>query len=391
MKKMFFYAAVAAVAFASCSKDNGVEVPTINEENEGLQPIEFRMSTNMEVTTRGGGAVGDATEAENKWNKQLLNVYMFDSCSMNLAKTAEGEFYFVNDTIKAPAGVSTGPAHIGTAAEPVVKYYGPNKEDVYDFFAYHADDATKGATPANVGDTVYTVSVTIDGTQDLMVAKAWLNKEDSATYKTNGAFTSDEAFATACKRVYSSYSARRGVQPRFAFKHLLSRFVFSAEAANDDALEIMIDSVKITEAYTTAKMTIAALNEENLGLSEWKDPAILALKTRNEDTLKIDTLKEVNKKVKLGESLLLAPKAEGTKAAPATYELEVYYSQMKGEKKLTDKYTALIEAPEKTGYQFKKGYQYAVNIKIYGFQMIELICDLTRWEDGGNIDIDSEE
>ena len=390
MKKMFFYAAVACVAFASCQKE--IELPTNVEENEIVdEAIQFQVSNSIDVTTtRGAGAVGDTIGGKNWWNGEKLLVYMFDKGTMNLAIDSTELItlpsgvkgyghYFANDTITAPNGDAAADS---TFNEVTKEYYGPNKYNVYDFFAYHADDATNGAVPGpNDAKDAYEVAVTIDGTQDLMVAKAKMNKADITKYGNSD-----------YDRIYSAYSARRGVHPRFAFEHKLSRFVFKAEAADVDAQGIHIDSIKV-RANTTAIMTVAAKDEKKLGLLNWGAPKDLLLKDDEGKPFTKVRLGGKGVKSDLGESMLLEPKAKDPNGDPATYDLIVYYSQMVAGRTepLKAEFKSEIEAPAKTEKAFWAGYQYQVNIKVYSFQEIILTCDLTAWQDGGSIPVDPEE
>lgn len=397
MKKMFFYAALATVALVSCSKDNGFEAPFV-EENETKEAIKFNLSSNINVTTRGKGAVGGmgTTEDPNNWDGEELYVYMFKKGTMVLAEdstvapdpiTNGYQPYFENVMIKAPAA---DPNKVKDSFEEsefggTKKYYGQNKYDVYDFFAYHADDAVYDKlgnrlepTLNGAGDA-FTVPVTIDGTQDLMVAKAGLNQED--TEKLQG---------SDLTRVYSAYSARRGVHPRFAFSHELSRFVFNAVSANGNAKDITITKVEVV-ANTEATMTVAATDPSKLGLSDWKTEGTLPLTDciKDENNKYIFTQKQLgaeNETVVLGKCMLLAPKAK-VDGNPATYTLAVEYTNGTS----STVFNSVITAPAKTDNEFKKGYHYTVNIMVYGFEEIKLICDLTPWQDGGDIPVGDEE
>ena len=283
--------------------------------------------------------------------------------------------YFENDTIIAYGAVDNQ----GTFKKSTGKYYGQNKYNVYDFYAYHVDDAINGAPTYNDVEKAYQAGVTIDGSQDIMVAKAGLNKEDEDKLK--------DADKT---RVYSAYSARRDVHPRFAFNHELSRFVFNAISANDKAEGIRISSVVVKKAQNEATMTVAALDETKLGLSGWKGEVDFSLKN-------MDPYAELGKKgdtLALGAynqpkagSLLLAPKAKVNNEA-ATYDLTVEYTDGEGRVAV---FNSAITAPAKTGDEFKKGYIYTVNIMVYGFEEITLVCDLKKWEDGGHIDVGGDE
>lgn len=392
MKKMFFYAALATAALVSCSKDNGFEAPFV-EENETKEAIKFNLSSNINVTTRGKGAVGGmgTPEDPNNWDGQELYVYMFKKGTMELAEdstvapdpiTNEYQPYFKNVMIKAPAADANEGSFEENEFGGTKKYYGQNKYNVYDFFAYHADDAVLDELGNRVepilngaGDA-YTVPVTIDGTQDLMVAKAGLNQEDT-----------DKLQGSDLTRVYSAYSARRDVHPRFAFSHELSRFVFNAVSANEKAKDITITKVEVV-ANTEATMTVAATDPSKLGLSDWKTPATLLLKDKNSDSFTPQVLGAKDDVVALGESLLLAPKAkEEGNNNPVTYTLAVEYTNGTS----STVFNSVITAPAKTDNEFKKGYHYTVNIMVYGFEEIKLICDLTPWQDGGDIPVGDEE
>ena len=130
MKKMFFFAAVAGVAFASCTKD--VEAPVSNVADD-KDAIVFQLGNPLGVSvTRGQGAVG-GTEAEgNAWNGETLRVFMFKkgleklTPAHNLTTDAP---YFVNTPVTAPTEGASG-----VAKQEVVQYYPGSGE--FDFFAY---------------------------------------------------------------------------------------------------------------------------------------------------------------------------------------------------------------------------------------------------------------
>ena len=369
MKTKFFYAAAAVIALASCSKENVVESPVLtNNGEESVEAISFQMGSSFELATKGTGAVGDNTEETNLWNGQTLNVYMFDKGTLNLAenKTTEKN-YFENAVVTAPTGVKSGEAIYGAA-----QYY-PTTGN-FDFFAYHADDAVAVAPALNAEKNAYTVAVTIDGTQDLMVAKAGLNDLDRATFEGDGRGYDYE-------RVYSAYSARRGVQPRFTFKHLLSRFIFQAEAAEEGAAGA--EGIKITKieikAPVKGNMTVAALDEAALGVVFGTETADLVLNDRG-TSMTVKELK-LGEKVVLGESMLLP--AGGTE-----YVANIYYEQQKNTLE-KDVYTTTIKLSDNSA--FVAGTQYKVNIKVYDFKDIKLTTDLTPWVDGEDVTLDAEE
>lgn len=406
MKKSFFYVALAAVAFTSCSKRDDVAVNN-NNSTEDKQAIQFVMGSPIEITTRGTGAVGDVDGGENYWAGEKLNVFMFNRGSETLEITKNettGMDYFNDAPIWAPAadaGVDAGKAEYGD-----VQYYPGSGE--YDFFAYRADDA---AVTDEVGKnvitmvpedapTAYTVEVNIDGTQDLMFAKAIMNQEDST-----------KLTPEAMHRVYSSYAARRGIQPRFKFEHLLSRLVFNVEAAEETAGRpntipvdsiipdslyrgVCIDSIKIMDVYNNGVMTVAYVGEKPQNIVTWNtdvEKQALSLKNREnagESAFDLAPFQPMhNTPLRVGESILL-PESE-------SYELMVYYSQYPSDETYDDdlkaKFTYFKKIAPANGLGFQKGTQYDVNIKVYGAQQIQLELELTPWAEGGDIPVDSED
>ena len=75
------------------------------------------------------------------------------------------------------------------------------------------------------------------------------------------------------------------------------------------------------------------------------------------------------------------------------YETEIYYSQIKanGGKKDTIKNVYPAEIKLKDGSPFVKGTQYDVNIKVYDNKLIVLTAELKPWEDGEDVELDSEQ
>ena len=382
MKKMFFFAAVAGVAFASCTKD--VEAPVSNVADD-KDAIVFQLGNPLGVSvTRGQGAVG-GTEAEgNAWNGETLNVYMFEEGTMNLAwNETTVASYFENAAVTAPKGLASDVADYGTPQ------YFPSSGD-FDFFAYHGDDAVVVTPALNANGNAYTVPVEIDGTQDLMVAKAALNGDDETIIANWEQANPGKTFDL--DRVYSAYAARRGVNPRLTFKHLLSRFVFQAVAAEPDAAGV--DGIQITaievEAPSTGVMTVAALDVNALGVAFDQDNVVpMNLKSRTvnadgsftmNDALDIVYLNEAEY-TRLGESLLLP-------AGATEYTAYIHYVQYKDGQAIRDTYTAPIVLSGNK--PFEAGYQYKVNITVYGFKEIVLTADLEAWKEGEDIPFDGE-
>ena len=364
--KKFFYVAAAflAAGFVSCSENNGDDF-TATAPGSDLAPIRFDLGAsrvNIEqkaAATRGKGAVGDLDGANNVWNGEELKVYMFDKGTLDLALDATGDNspLFDNAPIIATAG-----ANIVEAATQ--KYY--PMQGNFDFFAYHADDAATGVDVVE-GTDVFTLPVTIDGSQDLMVAKAELQAGEAE--KLGDARKDD---------YYSAFSARKGVNPHFTFQHLLTRFVFNVKAdAEVKVDDVKIKGVKISEANTTADMVVAYTTAPTEFLNNQANPATVLLQG-----IAVDGEKPSKDKFeKIGESLLLMPQA--------SYEVEFVIEQTVNGNPRNINYPATLSAAELgIGDKFVAGKQYNVNLTLYGLSEIVLKLQLKPWEDGGDINVD---
>lgn len=132
----------------------------------------------------------------------------------------------------------------------------PNGEchkDAYDFFAYYTDDAE--VRHVSRGEDFVTVSLTINGSQDIMLAKAALTKK-----QLNNLNAADKEAATAYS--FSHFCAFRNIYPVFTFTHCLARLDF--EVVTQNGVEVKNISVLSPKS---ARLTVAAKDESMLGIS----------------------------------------------------------------------------------------------------------------------------
>ena len=171
MKKHLFIAFAAAGLLASCSSnDDDFNAPGGNQsginENEPAE-ILIGVGAQASVATRGTGSVGAThnTIDANNWAKQIVNVFMFNRGSFELANDADGNPIYNNAVFMTPATGSTGVAHHLDAAagtsfdyenEGYKRSYYPMNGN-FSFWAYRVDDANGGKIAQNVtpGSTTY--------------------------------------------------------------------------------------------------------------------------------------------------------------------------------------------------------------------------------------------
>jgi hypothetical protein len=265
------------------------------------------------------------------------------------------------------------------------------------------DNAAEG-NDVRLGDdkTDLRVAFRIDGSQDLMVAKAVPTAEDSLI------------MGESIVRAFSSYAARKGLasgkagslQPKLEFRHLLTRLVFqvvggTAKVCQNGGSEIYVDSVKV-RTKTKGDLVIAYLGSESKdqvvfdNTKEWT-----ILKERADEKVQNADLVKMNPVVPavgtngkpvptdLGEALLVAPDVE--------YDIVVYLHQNvvattdgKSEMKSYSYSTTLKNFnDEKAG--FEHGRSYNVQISLWGLSQITVTTKLDKWNDGGNIDMPIED
>lgn len=392
MKKYLFIALAAAGMLSSCSSDDTVANERVNSED--LVPIKIGMGNIVTNVTRGLGSVGaNGATTTNQWNNELVNIYMFEQGTLDLAQNGNAAIYD-NEEFQTPAG-EDGSTTYATPTSGEVKFYPASGN--FDFFGYRTDGA-ETAAPAQNG-TAYEVPITIDGSQDVMGAQC-----DKAAAET----------ALGNTKFFSAYAARQGVNPELNFKHLLSRLTFQVKAGNADAADatypVYITAIRVY-SKTTGKLVFASTEnafEPNIAwdaANPATDYTKLDLKDVVDgdgdgdlDVLPFKSLAATNvawdpAKHAIGEALLVAP-------GDHTYKLEVAMKQTKvtnspaadpvtGEEDIVmDPYVTDITIPGAVDAVAEAGSSYNVQIIVYGLEQIQVKTILQPWTDGGDIEID---
>lgn len=437
MKKHLFYASLFLAALSSCSKDDDRVSAPAGEVNNDLEEIKLSVSgaEAFNVQTRGTGVVGGlgTLEDPNNWNGQTLYVLMTDSGTVKKVESKDAGYKYDNMpaeilwnvAVTAPTGSVSG---LVTGDNNQVHFYYPISGN-YDFYGYHVDDAafTETTTTTGEGDAAQTTTqktasqltvdgndltldVTIDGSQDLLVAKAdWakdLGTKGSEFYPNAGGYK------------YGAYAARRGVQPTLTFQHLLTQLQFSVENESQENA-ITVTSINVTSKYT-ATMTVAG---ENFGTIAWKEATkklevqdkkemvadeveegkFNEVKTETMNALEPVTLIANSENTPIG-NLLVA--ASGEDAPITMYEGEITLQQTldattvgnDNALELTENVVVTQTVPFKIALpatsvhpNFLAGHAYNVKIYVYGLSLIKVTADLTAWQNGGGFEVTPED
>ena len=395
MNKTWIFAAMALALGTSCSKDKGIDIDDSSREEIVLG---VGQSVSVQPSSRGNGAVGGLKD-DNNWNGEQIYVYCISNGEYGVTGAAK--------TVKIDGELATAPNGTKDSETGVNKttltwnqttpyYY--NGKDVYDFYGVHIDDATVDPADMKIGQADladgFSVDITIDGTQDIMVAQPV--KTDDITAAANA-----EVTAADVDRVYSAWSARRNVVPNLVFKHLLTRFNFQAQLGDTETEvsegveELPADVIKITKieilnVYDNGTLNIIPVSgDQSLEPNGKAEPAVnFVVKSKSADgTLGEFTAVPVKTKSlsAVGEDVLLYPEA--------SYTIKIYTEQDKNKNGNTDdegeKWSEEFDIALSEG-SFVAGSMYDINITVRGLQEITVQASLTPWENGGSIEVDSD-
>lgn len=418
MKRIFLYAMMAAGVLASCSQSENDGLP---EGDIDLTPSGDKVfisavtpSASITTSTRSSGSIGaDGTELNNAWSGQELHIFAFQK-NVQTGKTI-GE-KITTDRSKLPfydkVGVANSGSEFAVEWKDNLPLYFP-RSGAYDFFGYYADDALIGALLVE-NNTMYS-NFRIDGSQDLLIAKAALTEADKTALGNNEA---------EYNKAYSSYTARKGVQPRMKFEHLLTRLVFKVKGMGSSHPEnVYVKAVRV-KSRATGKLVFAYVEDTDKGAFFNGELVDLSLQERNakemqplDNGIVIDeaqlpedkadapmlgkypaSANGVTEAKVVGEALLVEPSDK--------YDIEVdvvqYYNA-------SDK---LIPSTESRNYTYKETIKasdvvkdgdsaniikfaastsYNVTIQVYGLEEIKLTAELSPWIYGGDVPVNPED
>ena len=407
MKKEWLLAMCATAMMASCAKDKTIAL----DNGAGGTPEEIILGAGqylsaeveqgqpMKAASRGIGSVGDLGAANN-WNGETVYVYGIVSKLIGDEQptiTGDAQFAINGEAATAPAGTpgatvtstlqwAKAEATAETTADKHFYYDGNN---LYDFYGCHVDDAATEAMTIQPGTDLatagFSVPVTINGTQDLMVAMPDKSKDIEGNLE-----------VTTTDNLYSAWSSRRGVKPNLVFKHVLTRLTFKAKCgdASAPAQPVKITSIQVTGAISDGTLTVIPANSGTQGFVAGTTTANFALKgpDLNPETQKLANFsgKDITNVdpedfEQIGASMMLVPGGEYTIVITTEQDMNNNSTIDANEKgTITKKITY-------TG-GFVAGTNYNINITVYGLQEIAVNATLTAWNEAGeDIEIDPDD
>lgn len=258
-------------------------------------------------------------------------------------------------------------------------YNGEHQNYKYDFFMYFADDAP--LTDFVRSKDQVSCRVQIDGTQDVMQAKAKVTSEQVSgiIVPNNEFFGNDYAQYT-----YSAQAGRRGLIPKFVASHLMTQLRFQLLGADKTAGEVTVSDIIVKDVNTKGTFVVAAVEEDSLGVRFDSNPMDLHLPERDPLTFKMtDTSSNhlIGRIVNDGEVFsypygLLLPSAK-------EYEIQMVCQQLNEDTGEIRTFYPTYKIGLSGDKLFDPGSIYTVKISVYGYQKVLVTLDLPGWNDSG--------
>lgn len=247
---------------------------------------------------------------------------------------------------------------------------GDLKHIPYEFYAYYIDDINVKNADVIREDDAVRLNLEIDGSQDLMSAKA--------------------------EGTYNYASGLEGINPQFYFKHHLVKLDFELVPGfvAGGSQSVVVESIEVESKYKGV-FTVAEKSRPSQQGVDFPDTACKSLTLKGPrgvpmreyelSTLEYQT--EVPKVVPVDGSLLVAPQKDSL----------VAYVTMKQTRE-----DGSIEAKARTqvslkyskggGYgSFDAGNRYKVKFQVYGITTVKTMVTVEPWLSGGNASIDTED
>ncbi len=373
--------------------------------------------------TRGAGAFQNWEVDKSRWLNTDFTIYSFlnNNHFYNGVVDFTPRPYDGNESAAIPQNclINGVTARINDAAElrfhedgqEKTLYYSKRFPNLrYDFFAYYADDAARGAVSWN--GTNLTLPIEIDGSQDVMQGYAYHTEKEQNEFLGKINASTDESKVLSQYKgelFYSTITAHRAIHPQIRMHHLLSCvnvFVLGRTAVGKEDIEdyknVYITGISLESKYK-GNMVIASPYWKNVGestntyevdfeagkLVNFEDEKVSLhvknIKTNHEEE-KLQGAFQVKSREpqQVADSILLAP-AE-------SYMLHLTYkykgTDVNGNEQIQEGYLDYEVKFAEEGKKFLPGRFYSVYVYVYGPQSIEVNTLLIPgWENDGNIEV----
>lgn len=401
--------AAGTLAMASCLRQNTWNPYTDDDDLNSNAPVPVKMRTNLpssSVSTKAQGALDN-------WNgNQEIFVYAIAREGENAAASLDRPLDFAGDgilinnvkaysnphAVETPGDKQEIELYYREDTTPMELFY-YDEDRRYEFFGYYVDDAATSLDPETgtpkpvVGENAITLPVTIDGSQDLMLATA--HKADD-----NLGIGINE------NRMYSAYSARKGIHPNLQFDHQLARFdvrVQSGDFKTKPEVSAKLTLTKVTvDSHYDGTLYIANkdynTNAPYLKVDESTSKPLDIWRPNPEGVLSpLDETHNFKLVEGEGESMTAPLLDAGTvMVMPGQQKYNIYIGMTQEEySEGMVEYTSEIDFSHvipteglEPDTEAVAGHQYYVDVVVYGLQGIEVMVSMTKWQEAGSFILD---
>ncbi len=400
--------AAGTLVMASCLRQNTWNPYGEEEENSDRVPVKMRTYLpSSSVDVKGQGALDN-------WNgNQEIFIYAIAREGENAAASLDRDLDFGGDgiliknvkaysnphSVENPGDPQEIELYFNEDATPMELFY-YDEDRRYEFFGYYVDDAATALDEAGkpapvIGESAITLPVTIDGSQDLMLATA--HKADD-----NLGIGINE------NRMYSAYSARKGIHPNLQFDHQLARFDVRVQSGDFKT------KPDLSAKLTLAKVTVDSHYDGMLYIAnkQYRDnPPYLKVDESTSKPLDIWRMKSATDSLpspldsthhfKLvqgeGESMTAPLLDAGTvMVMPGQQKYKIYIGMLQDEYSSgMVEYTSEIDFTHVVAAEGLEpdteavaGHQYYVDVIVYGLQGVDVMVSMTKWTEAGSFILD---
>lgn len=396
---------VVCVSFAGCADDSYHGAAARYRDDTLPMPVNVFVGEPVKAETKGHGTVDfkDGTGFEGRY----IYVYAFNRLAgTDFSKTSANPANCLVDGSKDEPGSIGGKQALlsdlvsyaeWTGSDTPLYPQGEMKSVPYEFFAYHIDTIKLARENIHRTSDNINIDLTFDGSIDIMTAHSVYDEEpennepeeeseeeqpaEPETPEGDGTKADGESL-----RGYSYDTARRGIDPVFAFEHKLVQLVFEAEAGVIESRRektLTVQDVKV-ESLSKANLTVAYKPGWTGDGISFDGNSTDTMQLREKDGTEIPRDHYVIQNppptddtppLRVGGSLLVAPQQ--------SYKANVTVREVSAAGEYEDVNPIDIEFPE----GFNIGCSYLVKLKLFGYMAVETTVELVPWQYGGEINL----
>ena len=382
---------------AGCLDDSYTGTVFVEEYVEEGALHEIRMTIGGAEQTRGSGVIGDVSSFAGKdfyvyaFNRDTKTDYATVSATDSLRCLVDGSYDDPESLMgrRAYWNPATEVVEWGVGESPIYYPMGENEGHDFDFFAYYLDNIEPADEDIIRSNDDIKINIEIDGSQDLMSAKA---KPTKAQLEDILDKQGEVAMLLQREHCYSYYTASHNLNPNFDFIHHLVKLDFKLVPGGTPGMtkDVTVEKIEIRTKHK-ATFTVADKYDDNrLGLKFQEDTTRLALKERDGSEYQPRLISTVNKVGAVTDgivddlgSLLVAPDVE--------YYLYIVLGEVQEnglvlESKENEK--VIYQGTEEDKIEFTAGNEYLITLTIYGQMDVRVNAEIGKWEEGGDYEYD---